>query len=91
MTAIWYFTYSVGSFFNTIVNNSIGNSGYFSKFTGASFYWLFVGICLGFVVIFIFVSPRLKEKAYLASDALADGLDLKNDKAMPISPDNPIV
>ncbi|MFD0794497.1 MFS transporter [Mucilaginibacter litoreus] len=91
MTAIWYFTYSIGSFFNTMVNNSIADHGYFSRFTGASFYWLFVGICLGFVVIFIFVSPRLKEKAYLASDVLGKGLDIKDDEVKPIHPDNPIV
>ncbi|MDN3580938.1 POT-type proton-dependent oligopeptide transporter [Mucilaginibacter flavus] len=91
MTAIWYFTYSVGSFFNTIVNNSIAKGGFYARFTGASFYWLFTGICLGFFVLFLFVSPRLKEKAYLASDVLADGLDIRDDKVTEIHPDNPIV
>jgi POT family proton-dependent oligopeptide transporter len=91
MTAIWYFTYSVGSFFNTIVNNSIANHGYFARFTGASFFWLFTGICLGFFVIFLFVSPRLKEKAYLVDEVLAKGLDIHDDKVTPIHPDNPIV
>jgi len=91
MTAIWYFTYSVGSFFNTIVNNSIAKGGFFARFTGASFYWLFVGICLGFVVVFMFVSPRLKEKAYLVDDVLAKGLDIRDDKVTEIHPDNPIV
>ncbi|QEC75261.1 POT-type proton-dependent oligopeptide transporter [Mucilaginibacter ginsenosidivorax] len=91
MTAIWYFTYSVGSFFNTIVNNSIANHGYFARFTGASFFWLFTGICLGFFVVFLFVSPRLREKAYLVDDVLAKGLDIHDDKVTPIHPDNPIV
>jgi POT family proton-dependent oligopeptide transporter len=91
MTAIWYFTYSVGSFFNTIVNNSIANHGYFARFTGASFFWLFTGICLGFFVVFLFVSPRLKEKAYLVDEVLAKGLDIHDDKVTPIHPDNPIV
>ncbi|SEP05145.1 MFS transporter [Mucilaginibacter sp. OK283] len=91
MTAIWYFTYSVGSFFNTIVNNSIANHGYFARFTGASFFWLFTGICLAFFVIFLFVSPRLKEKAYLVDEVLAKGLDIHDDKVTPIHPDNPIV
>lgn len=91
MTAIWYFTYSVGSFFNTVVNNSIANHGYFSRFTGASFFWLFVGICLAFFVVFLFVSPRLREKAYLVDDVLAKGLDIQDNKVTPIHPDNPIV
>jgi len=91
MTAIWYFTYSVGSFFNTIVNNSIANHGYFARFTGASFFWLFTGICLAFFVVFLFVSPRLKEKAYLVDEVLAKGLDIHDDKVTPIHPDNPIV
>jgi len=91
MTAIWYFTYSVGSFFNTVVNNSIANHGYFSRYTGASFFWLFVGICFAFFVVFLFVSPRLREKAYLVDDVLAKGLDIQDNKVIPIHPDNPIV
>ncbi len=91
MTAIWYFTYSVGSFFNATVNNSIANNGFFRSFTGASYYWLFVGICLAFVVIFLFVSPFIKEKAYLADDVLAQGLNIQGNKTQEIHPDNPIV
>ncbi len=91
MTAIWYFTYSIGSFFNAIVNNSIADGGMFSGFTGALFYWLFVGICFGFFIIFLFVSPFIKEKAYLAVDVLANGLDIKGNKTRDIHPDNPIV
>jgi POT family proton-dependent oligopeptide transporter len=91
MTAIWYFTYSVGSFFNATVNNSIANNGFFRSFTGASYYWLFVGICLGFVVVFMLVSPFIKEKAYLADDVLAQGLNIQGNKTQEIHPDNPIV
>lgn len=91
MTAIWYITYSIGSFFNSIVTTSIGNKGMFSVFTGASFFWLFVAICFGFVVVFLFVSPFIKEKAYLAADVLANGLDIQDDKTTQIHPDNPIV
>lgn len=91
MTAIWYFTYSIGSFFNAIVTNSIASKGIFSVFTGASFFWLFVAICFGFVVIFVFISPFIKEKAYFAADVLADGLDIQDNKTAKIHPDNPIV
>ncbi|MDN5285524.1 MAG: transporter [Mucilaginibacter sp.] len=91
MTAIWYFCYSVGSFFNAIVNNSIAKGGIFSGFTGASYYWLFVAICFGFVVVFVLVSPYIKEKAYLSDDVLAVGLDIRGDRTNEIHPDNPIV
>jgi POT family proton-dependent oligopeptide transporter len=91
MTAIWYFTYSIGSFFNAVVNNSIANNGFFKIFTGASYYWLFVGICFGFVVVFILVSPYIREKAYLADDVLAQGLNIQGNKTQEIHPDNPIV
>ncbi|RFZ85279.1 MFS transporter [Mucilaginibacter terrenus] len=91
MTAIWYFTYSIGSFFNAVVNNSIAGGGMFKNFTGASFYWLFVGICFAFVLVFVFVSPFIKEKAYLADDVIGKGLGIKDDETQPIHPDNPIV
>lgn len=91
MTAIWYFTYSIGSFFNAVVNNSIAGGGMFSGFTGAKFYWLFVGICFGFVVIFVLISPFIKERAFLADEVLAKGLDIRGDHTTEIHPDNPIV
>ena len=91
MTAIWYVTYSVGSFFNAVVNSSIANNGIFRSFTGAAYYWLFVGICMAFVLIFILVSPYIKEKAYLADDVLAQGLNIQGNKTQEIHPDNPIV
>lgn len=91
MTAIWYVTYSVGSFFNAVVNSSIANNGIFRNFTGAAYYWLFVGICMGFVLVFVLVSPYIKEKAYLADDVLAQGLDIQGNKTREIHPDNPIV
>ncbi|RYE19383.1 MAG: hypothetical protein EOP42_29150, partial [Sphingobacteriaceae bacterium] len=90
MTAIWYITYSVGSFFNSVVTKSISENGMFSVFTGASFYWLFVAICFSFVIIFVLVSPRIKEKAYLV-DKIGDGLNIRNNQTQEIHPDNPIV
>ncbi len=90
MTAIWYITYSVGSFFNSRVTKSISENGIFSGFTGASFYWLFVAICFSFVIIFVLVSPHIKEKAYLV-DNIGSGLDIKDNKTQEIHPDNPIV
>lgn len=91
MTAIWYFTYSIGSFFNAVVTSSIASKGLFSGFTGASFFWLFTAICFAFFVVFLFISPYIQEKAYLADDVLAKGLDIRGNKTNEIHPDNPIV
>ncbi|GAB3926304.1 POT family MFS transporter [Mucilaginibacter myungsuensis] len=65
MGAIWLLTVAAGNYFDVIVNGSIASGGYFSKFVGADFYWLFAGICAAFLLVFLFVSPRLKERNYI--------------------------
>jgi POT family proton-dependent oligopeptide transporter len=91
MTALWYLTYSVGTFFTTLINVNISNKGLFSYFTGDKYYWLFVGIMLGFFVLFLIVSPFIKEKSYLMDDVIGAGLQIEGDKMQEIHPDNPIV
>jgi POT family proton-dependent oligopeptide transporter len=92
MTAIWYLTYSVGTFFTTIVNVGRSKTGLFSSFIdNEKYYWLFVGIMMFFFVLFLFVSPRIKEKAYLVDDTIGAGLNIEGDKTQEIHPDNPIV
>ncbi|WP_462265345.1 POT-type proton-dependent oligopeptide transporter [Mucilaginibacter sp.] len=91
MTALWYFTYSIGTFFTTLVNVNISNRGAFSYFSGARYFWLFVCICMFFVVLFILVSPYIKEKSYLVDEHIGDGLPIQTDKTQEIHPDNPIV
>ena len=65
MTAIWLLTVAAGNLFVALINGNISEGGYFSQFTGANFYWMFVGICSVFIVIYLFVSPRLKERNYI--------------------------
>ncbi|MFD2863868.1 POT family MFS transporter [Mucilaginibacter antarcticus] len=65
MSAIWLLTVAAGNLFVALINGSIANGGFFSKFTGANFYWMFVGICAVFLVAFIIISPRLKERSYI--------------------------
>ncbi len=92
MTAIWYLTYSVGTFFTTIINVGRSKGGMFYAFAdNEKYFWLFVGIMLFFFVLFLFVSPRITEKAYLVEQHIGDGLDIKGDKTQEIHPDNPIV
>jgi POT family proton-dependent oligopeptide transporter len=66
MTAIWFLTVALGNVFTALVNTSISTGGFFSKFQGADYYWLFVGIISGFIFIYLFVSPRLKERSYIS-------------------------
>ncbi len=65
MTAIWLLTVAAGNLFDALVNGNISDGGYFSKFAGADFYWLFIGICTAFIVLYLFISPRLKERNYI--------------------------
>ncbi|MEO6149645.1 MAG: POT family MFS transporter [Mucilaginibacter sp.] len=65
MTAIWFLTVALGNVFTALVNTSISTGGFFSKFQGADYYWLFVGIITGFLVLYMIVSPRLKERSYI--------------------------
>jgi len=65
MTAIWLLTVAAGNLFDALVNGNIAKGGFFAKFVGADFYWLFVGICTAFLVAFMIISPRLKERNYI--------------------------
>ncbi len=71
MSAIYLLTISVGNLFDTLVNNSIANKGFFSKFQGAAYDWLFVKILVVFFVIYLLVAKRLPEKSYVGEDAKA--------------------
>jgi len=89
MTAIWYLTYAVGTFFTTLINVNIANKGMFAYFTGDKYFWLFVGIMFFFVLLFILVSPYIKEKSYLAGDDITTepghlGSDIINPEANPL-------
>lgn len=65
MSAIWLLTVAAGNLFDALINGNISKGGFFAQFTGASYYWLFVGICVVFLVIYLFVAPRLKERSYI--------------------------
>jgi POT family proton-dependent oligopeptide transporter len=66
MSAIWLLTVAAGNLFDALINGNISKGGFFARFVGADFYWLFVGICTVFLVIYMFIAPRLKERSYIA-------------------------
>lgn len=65
MSAIFLLTVSIGNLFVGFVNTSIANGGFFAQLKGANYYWFFVGLISVFIVIYLFVSPRLKESSYV--------------------------
>jgi POT family proton-dependent oligopeptide transporter len=65
MSALYLLGISVGNYFDSLVNKSIANKGFFGQFTGAKYYWLFIGIISVFFVIYLFVAKRLPEKSYV--------------------------
>lgn len=62
MIAIWLLTTALGNLFTALVNRSISNSGFFAQFKGADYYWFFIGLLSLFIVVYLFVSPRIKER-----------------------------
>ena len=65
MAAIFLLTVSIGNLFVANINTSIANGGFFAQLKGANYYWFFVGLISVFIVIYLFVSPRLKESSYV--------------------------
>lgn len=80
MSAIWLLTVAAGNLFDVYINNSISSGGYFSRFSGAGYYWLFIGIITGFLVLFFFVSPRLKERNYITDPDIEEPEALAKEK-----------
>jgi proton-dependent oligopeptide transporter, POT family len=66
MTSIFFLSYSIGTFFTALINFNIANKGLFSYFTGDRYFYLFMGIMLLFFLLFILLSPKIREKSYLA-------------------------
>ncbi len=65
MTALWLLTVAAGNLFVALINGNISKGGFFAQFVGADFYWMFVVLCSIFLAVYLFVSPRLKERNYI--------------------------
>lgn len=64
--AFWLLTVSAGNYIVSLINGNIAAGGFFAQFHGASYFWLFFGVCAITAVLFMLIAPRLKEKIYLA-------------------------
>ncbi|MDE3253754.1 MAG: MFS transporter [Bacteroidota bacterium] len=65
MSALYLLGISLGNYFDSLVNKSIAENGFFAQYTGARYFWLFIGIISVFFVLFLFVAKRLPEKSYV--------------------------
>jgi POT family proton-dependent oligopeptide transporter len=68
MSALYLLTISAGNYFTSLVNKSIAEKGFFSRFTGAAYFWLFIGILCFFIVLYLLVARRLPEKSYVHTE-----------------------
>lgn len=68
MSALYLLGISAGNLVVGLINGNIVNKGFFSQFTGAKYYWLFIGILAVSFVLFLLVAKRLPEKSYVGVD-----------------------
>jgi POT family proton-dependent oligopeptide transporter len=73
MTGIWFLVVSAGNLITALVNGFIANGGWWAvHLKGANYEWFFVSFIMAFVVVFIFVAPRLKERNYITDPYIDD-------------------
>lgn len=66
MTAVWLMVVAIGNVITALINGNISENGFLAPYmTGANFYWCFVGMIVVFILIFLVVSPRMKERNYI--------------------------
>ena len=65
MNGIWFLVVALGNLFTVMINGNISSGGIFSGLVGAKYYWFFVGVVAAFLVLFMFIAPRLKERSYI--------------------------
>jgi proton-dependent oligopeptide transporter, POT family len=64
-SALYLLGISMGNYFVSLVNGNIVAGGFFSQYTGASYYWLFIKILAAFIILYLLVAKRLPEKTYV--------------------------
>ena len=68
MSALYLLGVAAGNLFVTYINNSIASGGFFSKYSGAAYFWLFIKIIAAFLILFVLVAKRLPEKSYIIEE-----------------------
>jgi POT family proton-dependent oligopeptide transporter len=66
MSGIWFLVVSFGNLITALVNGLIEDGGWWAKnLKGANYEWFFVAFISVFIIVFLIVSPRLKERNYI--------------------------
>ncbi|MGZ3873231.1 MAG: POT-type proton-dependent oligopeptide transporter [Mucilaginibacter sp.] len=66
MTGIWFLVVSAGNLITALVNGFIADEGWWKDhLKGANYEWFFVSFICVFILVFMFVAPRLKERSYI--------------------------
>ncbi len=68
MSALYLLGISAGNLLVGLINGNIVNKGFFSQFTGAKYYWFFIGILAVSFVIFLLIAKNLPEKSYVGEE-----------------------
>jgi POT family proton-dependent oligopeptide transporter len=68
MSALYLLGISAGNLLVGLINSNIADRGFFSKFSGAKYYWLFIGMLAFFIVLYLLVAKRLPEKKYIGEE-----------------------
>jgi POT family proton-dependent oligopeptide transporter len=74
MSALYLLGISAGNLIVGLINGNIVNKGFFSRFTGASYYWLFIGILAVSFVLYLLIAKRLPERRYVGVQEEAEAL-----------------
>jgi POT family proton-dependent oligopeptide transporter len=70
MSALYLLGISAGNLLVGLINGNIVNKGFFSQFTGARYYWMFIGILAVSFVLFLLIARRLPEKSYIGVEEM---------------------
>lgn len=68
MSALYLLGISAGNLIVGLINGNIVDKGFFSQFTGAKYYWFFIGVLVVSIVLFMIIAKRLPEKRYVGVD-----------------------
>lgn len=68
MSALYLLGISAGNLLTGLINSNIADKGFFSRFTGAKYYWLFIGMLVFFIILYLLVAKRLPEKKYVGEE-----------------------
>jgi POT family proton-dependent oligopeptide transporter len=68
MSALYLLGISAGNLLVGLINGNIVSKGFFSQFTGAKYYWLFIGILIVSIVLFMLIAKSLPEKSYVGEE-----------------------